>query len=467
MQNIKEIQIEYSFSKIKKYKSDYKKRKETIKMRAFLEKYGLAIFTLVIIAIMISIGPVIAKEFQYRTQEQVETISEMSSSYESLGNSEHKTPDGKVEAHDTTTPGETCSKCGEVIKDTKTEKTLIKGSSFRATIPSNVTAIVFTDETASEDVTLTDVSASSDNSIVAWLDGTTYNISSQDENVKIMANWDCAAMFKALSDLVSIDFTNFDTRTAQTMNMMFAGCNRLENIDLSNFDTRSVYNTGDMFNSCTSLRNLDLTNFNTSKITDMQGMFVCCTNLTNLDLSSFDTSNVRFMSRMFNGCTNLTSLDLSSFDTSKVETMYYMFSGCKNLINLNLSNITTNNVTNMSYMFDSCSNLTSLELGNKFDTSNVTDMKAMFYNCSNLTSLNLGNKFNTSSVTNMDLMFSNCSNLGSLSLGNKFDVSNVTDIDMSSMFYICPNLTSITTTQLTKEQLSSLVSSTVTWTIIE
>lgn len=54
-----------------------------------------------------------------------------------------------------------------------------------------------------------------------------------------------------------------------------------------------------MFSNMTNLISLDLSNFNTSMVKDMSGMFHDMTNLTTLDLSNFDTSQVTNMSDMF------------------------------------------------------------------------------------------------------------------------------------------------------------------------
>ena len=53
-----------------------------------------------------------------------------------------------------------------------------------------------------------------------------------------------------------------------------------------------------MFRACSNLESVDLTNLDTSQVTDMGWMFCGCSGLTNLDVSNFDTSQVTFMSCM-------------------------------------------------------------------------------------------------------------------------------------------------------------------------
>ncbi len=92
-----------------------------------------------------------------------------------------------------------------------------------------------------------------------------------------------------------------------------------------------------------------------------------------------------------------------------------------------------------SYLFCEFYKLESIEGLEYFDTSNVTNMSSMFYLCTNLTELDLSD-FDTSKVTNMNSMFGECHNLIRLNVNN-FDTSNVTN--MSNMFVYCQNLTEL------------------------
>ena len=323
----------------------------------------------------------------------------------------------------------------------------------------------------------TDVSQAKDNRIIAYVEGDTLYVASDE---KIMANEDSSYLFAGakykneesqsggfvylnfikftnltfdnldtsnvtnmkgmflgtgVSLLKSLDVSNFNTRNVTNMSSMFSQCNSLTSLDVSNFDTSNVTDMNNMFYWCMSLPSLDLSNWNTSNVTDMSYMFKYCEKLTSLNVSNFDTRNVTDMSSVFDDCKLLTSLDLSGFDTSKVTDMSYMFNDCRLLTSLDLSGFDTSKVTDMNNMFRYCEKLTSLDL-TSFDTSSVINMSDMFVLCGRLTSLNISN-FNTSNVTNMDGMFMWCSSLTNLDL-SKWDTSNVTD--MSSMFSYCNNL---------------------------
>ena len=120
----------------------------------------------------------------------------------------------------------------------------------------------------------------------------------------------------------------------KSTNFMFYGCYTLISLDLSNFDTKSVINMEYMFFRCNSLIELNLSNFDTKNVTNMEYMFCGCKSLKSLDLSNFDTKNVTNMEYMFFGCNSLITLNISNFDTKNVINNASMLEGCNSLINL-------------------------------------------------------------------------------------------------------------------------------------
>ena len=313
------------------------------------------------------------------------------------------------------------------------------------------------------DTTAWDVSASEDNSIIAWYETSNTNgaikvhIGSEDE---IFANTNSAFLFSyigyadictATETITNISLLNVSGASSMYAMFQFTGYKSMTSLDLgSNFNTQSAKNMSFMFNGTgyMSMTNLNLgSKFIPSKVTNMKAMFQSTgyTAMTSLDLGeNFDTSKVTDMSYMFfnAGYTAMTSLNLgNNFDTSSATTMSAMFSkvGYTALESLDLKNkFNTSNVTTMRTMFENAgyTAMTSLNLGENFDTSSVTDMSYMFNKCgyTAMDSLNLGNKFNTSNVTNMFVMFQHTGHtkMTSLDLGDKFDTSSVTD--MTGMF---------------------------------
>ena len=332
--------------------------------------------------------------------------------------------------------------------------TLERGLKFQNHVPDNATSIVFTDEEAPNGVTLTDLSEKQNGTVVGWLEGTTWKVSSQKAGRKIQFNEKCSGMFIGSANatygeqngkehfepknlnVTSILFGDFiDTSKVTDMTYMF-GYYKGTELDISHFDTSNVTDMMYMFNQCQALTSLNVTNWNTSNVTNMESMFADCESLTTLDVSHFDTSNVTDMRSMFSGCQSLTALDVSHLDTNNVTDMYAMFNYCKALTFVDVSHFNTSKVINTSCMFNFCESLMSLDTSN-WDTSNVTDMRSMFNNCKSLTSLDISPHFDTSKVTNMYGMFSGCQSLTSLDVSH-FDTSNVKN--MGSMFDDCSSL---------------------------
>ena len=172
-----------------------------------------------------------------------------------------------------------------------------------------------------------------------------------------------------------------------TCNLWFEACTELTEIkNIKNLNTSACTEMVGMFDGCSSLTSLDASHLDTSTCIDMQGMFGYCVSLTSLDASSWDTSACTDMSQMFGFCSSLTSLDVSNWDTSACTNMSYMFERCSALTSLDASNWNTSACTNMSHMFERCSALTSLDTSS-WDTSACTDMSYMFEKCNNFQTL--------------------------------------------------------------------------------
>jgi len=74
-------------------------------------------------------------------------------------------------------------------------------------------------------------------------------------------------------NIISIDFTNFNSSLITDINSLFKGCVSLNKIIFSNFSTSLVKNMSEMFLGCKSLKEIDLFNFNTSSVIDMSNIF--------------------------------------------------------------------------------------------------------------------------------------------------------------------------------------------------
>ena len=163
----------------------------------------------------------------------------------------------------------------------------------------------------------------------------------------------CYSMFKGCSQIIEIDFSNFDSSNVRNIDRMFYDCTSLKSIKFGNFQTSNLNIMEYVFYNCPSLEALDLSSFDTSKVTDFHYMFYGCSSLKYLDLSNFNTSSCICTYDMFNGCTSITSINLSSFDTSKVTLMCNMFYDCKNLVSLDLSSFDNfSNLNNLKFLLN-------------------------------------------------------------------------------------------------------------------
>lgn len=257
---------------------------------------------------------------------------------------------------------------------------LLSGAEFNAKIP-YVTDLVFgyTEDYAEEIAGLSGTSVSAEGKGWAKLyrkDKTAYVLS----NRPILANPDCASMFKNCTSLQRITWGNFDTRLVTTMYGMFNGCSALTDVgDLTGWNTANVTNMAGMFNKCSALTAVDLTGWDTSNVTALNHLFAECSKLNKIvGLTGWDTGKVTAMNSMFNQCRALTAVDLTGWDTSNVTAMNNLFYQCSWLGTVNLSGWDTSNVTNMDYMFYFCSMLSTVDLTG-WDTSNVTTMRQLFY----------------------------------------------------------------------------------------
>ena len=146
----------------------------------------------------------------------------------------------------------------------------------------------------------------------------------------------------------------------------FEGCSDIISLDFSNFNTENVFNMSGLFNLCHKLKRIKgMNKFITDKVINMRTMFQECKELEYLDLSSFVTENVTDMGWMFNKCQKLKEIKgINKFTTDKVTNMYAMFAKCCELEYLDLSSFNTENVTDMSFMFAECDKLKLLNLLN-------------------------------------------------------------------------------------------------------
>ena len=268
------------------------------------------------------------------------------------------------------------------------------------------------------------------------------NVRNKTERVKftggtIYSKGNLSSMFYGLSNLETIDFTNFDTSAATNMSYMFYQT-KLHNADFTKLNTDNVTDMSHMFQAVQSVYPLDLTGLNTSKVTNMYQIFYSCYNMPSLDLSMLDTSNCTTMKEMFDNCRHLKSLNFGQWNTSKVYSMASMFYGCSALESLDITSFDTSHVSDMSSMFAGCESLQAIDLSH-FSTNAALKLNALFSMCKSLTSIDVST-FDTRMASTMEYMFQSCSSLKSLDISN-FDTSRCTSA--LGMFRQCSGLTEL------------------------
>ena len=248
--------------------------------------------------------------------------------------------------------------------------------------------------------------------------------------------------------LAQIDFTNFDTSNAVSMQNFLMECSALNSVDFSGFDTSNVVTMQGMLQNCAALTDVDASPLKTGNVQSMRQMFYGCTHLETVDTTDWDTSKVNTMALMFQECSSLESLDASAWNTGNVETMQQMFYNCANLQSVNTTGWDTGKVTAMVSMFRECPKLTVVEGMENWDVSKVTSFEAMFYHKSNYNTAFTGpldlSAWNPASVENMNYMFSGLQNLAGLNASGwdmpalkqcyalLFNCYNIADVDLSN-----------------------------------
>ena len=85
-------------------------------------------------------------------------------------------------------------------------------------------------------------------------------------------------------NVISIDFSYFNSSLVENMANIFFGCKALESINFLNFGTIHVSNMANMFHNCSSLRSINISSFNTINVENMNSMFCGCILLESLNL---------------------------------------------------------------------------------------------------------------------------------------------------------------------------------------
>ena len=287
-------------------------------------------------------------------------------------------------------------------------------------------------------------------------------------------------MFMWCKTLISVDFSQWDTKYVTDMSKMFSWCESLECVsNISNLNTKNVTNINSMFEYCKSLKSLpDISKWNTKNVIDMNKMFFRCDSLEHLpDRSKWKTkkadihsyaNNETIKNYLSKGIQN----DITIIYKIEKESEYIRFFGdefvqnnrniCKLLIHgkvkelyateenekfnknaytLKIYLIAIEPIRNMSCMFKNGTQLKSLPDINELNTKNVKSMSYLFSGCKSLVYLPDISGWNLRNVNDISYMFNGCRSLKSLPDISRWKLSNVNN--MEGMFKDCVSLKSL------------------------
>ena len=91
-----------------------------------------------------------------------------------------------------------------------------------------------------------------------------------------------------------------------------------ENKNIENLYTNECRNMAYMFYGCAQLTSLDVSHFDTSNVTSMSNMFCYCRSLTSLNVSNFDIIKITNMQLMFGNCDSLQSITATQTVKDKI-----------------------------------------------------------------------------------------------------------------------------------------------------
>ena len=181
-------------------------------------------------------------------------------------------------------------------------------------------------------------------------------------------------------NIISIDFSQFNSSLVTNMDSLFLGCNSLEYINLEGFDTSNVENMNSIFAQCNSLKILNLSNFVTSKVKFMNYMFYNCTSLNSLDISNFNLLSITSIEQMFDGIININFINLyNTKDNGHFSDSFlnqYNF-GSKQFYVCQQSDIITNPMSKNCCEFD---NVGLCTIEDKEDKDNITESNTIVIN---------------------------------------------------------------------------------------
>ena len=184
-------------------------------------------------------------------------------------------------------------------------------------------------------------------------------------NGEVYATKNAEYLFADLTNLKSIDFTNFNTEYMTSMSSMFKNDSSLETLDLSSFDTTNLKHMWTTFYNCTSLKSINFDNWHPT-LSGLGTTFYRCENLEYLDLSNINVDEVTTFNNLFMGATKLKEVNLSTWNPTTVNSMKNAFSYCQSLEKIDISNMNIIDSTNLENIFDNANSSIEIKVKDEY-----------------------------------------------------------------------------------------------------
>lgn len=245
-------------------------------------------------------------------------------------------------------------------------------------------------------------------------------------------------LFAILSNVISLDLSNYNTENIYDMTAMFYGCSSLKQLEINFLNVSKIKYMSSIFEECSSLSKLDLSKWVLTNLKEFKKAFMNCTKLKELSLPLIKSPDLKVLDRCFKNCSSLVEIDLSDWVVDNIIWANEMFYECISLEKVNLSTWTIPKCRSIVSMFYGCENLKYLDISN-LCPGDLVDINYLFYNCRKIKELDLS-KWRFTDVGSLDWVFENCTSLEKLNL-DYLDVSKV--YSFTDTFLNCHNLIEI------------------------
>lgn len=154
-----------------------------------------------------------------------------------------------------------------------------------------------------------------------------------------------AGAFVSCTDLISVDFSEFDGTEYDSMAETFYNCAKLTSISWGECKFLNMKSLQGTFNSCSALTNIDLSPFRGAPIASLKETFKECKAVTHLDLAPLSGAPIINIDKAFQNCETITSLDLSGLDGIVVSSVDSLLWGCRNLESIDFTPLRNSIIT--------------------------------------------------------------------------------------------------------------------------